>query len=324
MTHLEIVNPLPSALAHYQSELVDVLESAGAPVQVATTTSAERAGTDRGVASVLPGILRDRLLDSAPAPGIHRLVLWPVLGYPELMLWRGRPAHTSVVVHDPTPLRRQVGLGPFAVRATHALARLRPLHDVIVHSTPALAAVRDRGYDAQMLPHPMLEPETHAPGRSKRVLVLGQHKDTRDVAVLEELAPLLRARGLEPVIVGRGWPDLSGWDVDSRFVSEDEFRDQLRDSAVLLLPYTLVYQSGVAVRAAEAAVPVVAARDTNVRDLYGDDWPGLVDHGHARGADAWAEAVDRVLAAGDTTAADHVHAYRASALAAWRSWVDRL
>jgi glycosyltransferase involved in cell wall biosynthesis len=113
--------------------------------------------------------------------------------------------------------------------------------------------------------------------------------------------------------------------VDSRFVSEDEFGDQLRRSAVLLLPYTNVYQSGVAVRAAEASVPVVGSRNTNVGDLYGHGWPGLVDDDSDQPrAQSWADAVDRVLAARATTAADHVQAYRSSSLSAWGGWVGRL
>jgi hypothetical protein len=325
MTHIEIVNPLPTALAHYQAELVGVLRVVGAQVSIAATTSAELSGTDRQRARVLLGVLRHRVLGSPPPAGTHRLVIWPVLGYPELVLWRGPSARTSVLIHDPTPLRPQVGLGTVAVRATHALGRVRPLRGVIVHSDLALAAVRETGYDATVLPHPILQPRARQGGSSRRALVLGQHKDTRDIALLTALAPLLRAQRLEPAIVGRGWPEVPGWSVDSRFVSEREFRDQLGDSELVVLPYTKVYQSGVAVRAAEASVPVVGGRATNLTALFGADWPGLVGDGTREpGPGDWAAAVDRVLAAPRSAAAEPVRSYWKQTLAEWRSWVESL
>lgn len=324
---VELVNPLPLALHHYQDELRDVLEAAGVDVTVAATTSAERQQTGRPAAEVLRHCLRDRLVAAGPPPGVHRLVLWPVLGYPELLMWRGPSRNTSIVFHDPAPLRRQVGLSRGAARSTRAAGALGRTRGLVVHSPTALAEVHERGYDADLLPHPVLAPVARpATEPSRQVLVLGQHKEARDLELLPRLAPLLRARGLTPRIVGRGWPEVPGWEVDPRFVDEEEFVALIRDSALVLLPYTRVFQSGVAVQAAEHAVPVVGGAATNVAEMYGVDWPGLVpDHGRSGAtADDWVVAVERVLGLTPAHVLPSVSDYRERAVRAWGDWAGRL
>jgi glycosyltransferase involved in cell wall biosynthesis len=155
------------------------------------------------------------------------------------------------------------------------------------------------------------------------VLVLGQHKDTRDLDLLSSLGPVLRSRGLHPRIVGRGWPSVPGWDVDARFVSDEEFEALLRSSAVVLLPYTKVYQSDVAVRAAECAVPVVGGATTNVAQLYGADWCGLVSGTGGRPPEVadWVAALERVLASTESEVQPRVASYHADALTAWERWL---
>lgn len=326
MTAVELVNPLPEALGHYQRELTDLLGTAGVTVTATTTASAERRGTGRSAASVLAESLDARLRVTGPPPGVHRLVLWPVLGYPELLMWRGRARDTSIVFHDPRPLRRQVGLGTGACRLTRVAGNVRCTRGMLVHSAAALVAVEERGFTADLLPHPILAPVAREAGRqTATALVLGQYKEARDLSVLKPLATRLLALGLYPRIVGRGWPSVPGWDVEDRFVSETEFDDLLRSSAVVLLPYTRVYQSGVAVRAAELAVPVVGGRATNLPELYGAAWPGLLaGDDAASGVDAWADAVERVLLVDPDAVWRSVSDCRRSAERAWADWAARV
>jgi glycosyltransferase involved in cell wall biosynthesis len=110
--------------------------------------------------------------------------------------------------------------------------------------------------------------------------------------LLVVLAPLLRDRGFRLLVVGRGWPDIAGWEVDNRFLPETELDQRIRDSAAVLIPYSHFYQSGIAVRALELGVPVVGPRHPFLSDLFGDQWPGLISVG--QGTTAWADGIAMV------------------------------
>jgi hypothetical protein len=140
-----------------------------------------------------------------------------------------------------------------------------------------------------VLPHPIM-PRTPPEPRttSEIVLVCGQYKPARDLVLLKHIGGTLRDRGLRPVIRGRGWPEVRGWDVQEGFLSEPALDASLAESAAVLIPYSHFYQSGVAVRAVELGVPVAGPQHPFLIDLLGPDWPGLVGTG---GPDQWVDAV---------------------------------
>ena len=129
-----------------------------------------------------------------------------------------------------------------------------------------------------LLPHPAKAPVLAGSEEATRrtVLVLGQHKPARDLDVMAAIAPSLRVAGWELTVAGRGWPPMPGWRVIDRFVEDSEFRALLDTQRVLLLPYRYYFQSGVALRALEAGVPVVGRQTGFLTSVLGDDFPGAV------------------------------------------------
>ncbi|BDZ48170.1 hypothetical protein GCM10025867_04110 [Frondihabitans sucicola] len=226
------------------------------------------------------------------------LVTWPVLGYLDLAILRltlGRRATGRIVLHDPTPLVSAVGYSPVVRRAVTPLLRR---HRMIVHSSAAHAEL-DAGSLAtatEILPHPLCErPRTSWPCVDSRpvVRVLGQYKADRDLELLAEIADLVGDR-MTLEIHGRGWPEVPGWLVDRRFVSEAELDSLMSTSVAVLIPYRRFYQSGIANRCVELGVPFIGPRDSTLADLVPSESPLLVPATPRRGAAAarlWVEAV---------------------------------
>lgn len=166
--------------------------------------------------------------------------------------------------------------------------------------------------------HPILTaPTAHAEDAAVRrtVLVAGQHKPSRDTALLSALGPRLRAAGFVPRIVGLGWPALPGWDHQDEFVDERRLAAEIASAAAVLIPYHRYWQSGIAIRALEANVPVVGGDTEFLTTLYGDGYPGLC--GATADPDEWLgaiEAVSRRSYALD----DYRTAYRHRADESWR------
>ena len=263
--------------------------------------------------------LRERINPKGLAAFQRVIVTWPAYGYLDFALWRPREGTIlTIVLHDPAPLRRQFGLGHLSSATVRRIPRAT---QTLVHSQLALEELKSRAWPVSaLLPHPMLPPAARWL-RGENVLVLGQGKKARDLQVLRDLGGKLKALGYRPVIVGRDWPALPGWTVRSGFVPEDEFDELIRSAACLLLPYRRVFQSGVAVRAAENAVPVVGPRESNLPELFGADWPGLIDSN--AGADDWCTAVTAVLA-GDfpgTVIERTSESYQGS-LRIWSEWLS--
>jgi glycosyltransferase involved in cell wall biosynthesis len=323
-----LVNPLGGALAHYTAALASTLRSAGTDVQVLSVREPSLSG--RGRWSWLFDYMRI-LVEARHSAGRSRtqiLVVWPVLGFLDLLLVRflcGRRA--SVVYHDPKPLVRAVGSGPLSARL---IAALPSLPDVVVHSQAAAAVMQRYAFKSQLhlLAHPMFPPETSEtastrPGRDKPVVrVLGQFKRDRDLEALKALANHV-GRDIDLEIVGRGWPDVFGWKVDSRFVPEKELDELLRDSDAVVIPYLRFYQSGIAIRALESKTPIVGRSATSLADLYGhnsellvsaDPTTGLVDDL------SWVKAVKYAVSHGRCDAAKAAANYHADAISDWRAW----
>jgi len=313
-------NCLPRALKHYASAVEQLLVGAGGVVKPLDAVDIELNGVSfPGKLSVAAHALRERSRSlSTLAYGKRVLVTWPAFGFLDYSLWRA-PVGTrvSVVMHDPMPLRRQVGLSPISAQVGRRCKS--PDVDMIVHSEAALQSVARRGFgDATRLPLPMFQPSSEwEPQRS--VVVLGQFKTARDLELMVKLAPGLSGAGLFPEVWGRDWPAVTGWSVHAGYLSESHFNRVLREAACLVLPYSRLFQSDVAVRAAEAGVPVVGPSLSNLSELFGEDWPGAVRPGAS--AREWIERVIEVSTLTPEEVFARLEGRYESILSAWAAWL---
>lgn len=285
---LSIYNPLPAALRHYQRALEDTANRCG--VKIVRLTAATAEGGAAGRAGRARHLLNDRW-PQRPKPA---LVLWPAFGYLEPVTWllSARGAIT-VVCHDPTPLSAALGYGRLARLAGRVARGAREIR-YLVHSDRAAIDLRRAGFPVHwVLPHPYVDRSVR-PAAGLGALLAGQNKDSRDLSLLSDLGAHLGTLGIPARIIGRGWPQLPGWQVDGRFVAEAEFEQALADAGAVILPYRRVYQSGVVVRAAELGVGCVGTRGSNIAEVFGADWPGLIAD-KAPPAE-WAAAVQAVTA----------------------------
>lgn len=273
-------NPLPGALHHYEVELNETLRRVGMDLQRLETSPIEGASGVGGKSKMLTNALANVRRTRRDAV-LSNIQIWPSLGLAELPLWRGSDDHRHfVVLHDPTPLRRQVGFDRIS-RWAAARARGVKLPRVIVHSDDAENVARPLlpGFEIIKLRHPVLTEVRHpSPPAQPSVLVAGQYKPTRDLRLLEELGPLLLESGILGRIVGRGWPPLRGWEVDSRFVEESELDQLLGSASAVLLPYQKYFQSGIGLRALEQGTPFITGRTSFAMDVLGHDSKLIYDH----------------------------------------------
>lgn len=275
-----VVNPLGTALSHYQRGIVAaLLHHTMSHVTIAfDEPSMNGQHRFRWLAQYIGALRRARTERYTST-----LVLWPVLGYLDLVLFRVlRLPNPCLVIHDPTPLVRAVGYGRIAKNLASFFADSR----VVTHSSSAREEIaRAIGPDrAAIVPHPVAPNADRSPApRGAVVRVLGQYKASRDLAVLENIAssPALSEYTFE--VVGRGWPAVKGWKVRPEFVPESELDNLLRSSAAIVVPYKRFYQSGIAVRALENLTPVVGPRGTSLEDIYGQEAPNLA-------GDDWVQA----------------------------------
>lgn len=294
-----IVNPLPDALDHFERSLASLLSS-GEEVSVSALPVA--------VTEMWPGAsgvdrLRQafRYLKSAHRVSRESEVdviinVWPALGYLESLVWSRSSVPVITILHDVVPLRSQFGYWSRWVPAFRRLTRKH--HRWVVHGERAASDARAVGFgELPIVPHPLMPGalgDTSASSSPRNALVFGQWKPARDLDLLVQLAPGIESLGLRPVITGRGWPAVRGWNVEDRFVDEVEVEPLLRDAGILLLPYAHYYQSGVALRALENGTGVVGVRTAFLEEFFGSDWPGFVTDPDDPGA--WLDAIDRTRA----------------------------
>lgn len=272
MQHVLYHDPLPKVLAHYEDEFVETLAGAG---MTAAAVPWARSVEGRVGATGKARMFRDAVLNLRDARRHNGplIQLWPSLGLPEVRLWSSRAHQRYVVLHDPIPLDRQFGHSALARRwAAHSDQGSRPT--VLVHSEAARAEAERLlpNHDVELVLHPILAEQR----RTKKttdptVLVAGQFKAARNLALLEELGPRLSGAGWVGRIVGRGWPKVPGWQVDAGFVPEDDLDELLGSAWVLLLPYRTYFQSGVAVRALENGTPTLGEGTDFLRQLGASD-----------------------------------------------------
>jgi hypothetical protein len=309
---LRAIDPIPRALEHYRGELRDVMAACGVVMNDQASPGIERSpggpSTARRAGRVLSWRIRTR-----KATG-DTVVLFPAFGLADPVTWLGRRSSVWLVVHDPLPVARQFGTGRLAAR----LGRLGVDRKVriLVHSEPAADVLRQHGWAVELLPHPLRRPATGEPVADGEgagpVTVLGQWKPARSLEPLRQFSAVTAWDGRRQV-VGRGWPAVPGWSVDSRFVDEGELDDRIAAAACVLLPYERYFQSGIAVRCLESGAPVVGARHPFLEALFGETWPGLVDD------DDWIAAAERVAAVPAATVLALRADYWRRCVAAWET-----
>jgi Methyltransferase domain len=298
-----VINPLRSTLQHYERELSDTLRYAGySDIEIAQTVPGDQVSGSLDRVRTALRTVAERLRMSRAVRGRIVIIAWPLFGYldPLTYLRLARLNQVFIVVHDPTPLRRSFGdslVSRFIFKVVVARCGIR----VLYHTQQAQqVGGRRNGVPGEVVPHPVLMNSMDTgpmPDASSRpvIRVLGQYKPTRSLSALKLIASKF-ADALTLEICGRGWPHIDGWTVFDGFVPEDQFDVILQTSNCIVIPYDLFFQSGVAVRCLELGVPVVARRHEHIIELFGHDWPGIVDD-----STDWPDAIVRALAI-DTTA----------------------
>jgi hypothetical protein len=264
-----ISNPLPHALSHYENELSQTLRRVG----LAHSSKASLAVEDR------PGIwgkavkFRNAVRNSRHKTPAQSQVIqcWPSLGLLEPALWHKKSSPNLVVFHDPVPIRKQIGFDRISRKLASSYRSDRaPV--ILVHSDDAHVEARKLfpGLSVRKALHPLLTDLNMPPSAGSDIIVAGQFKPERNLSLLAEIGPLLRARNLRPRIFGRGWPEnIPGWEVDSRFLGESELDSAIDGAAVVLIPYRNYFQSGIAIRALERGTISVSPENSFARDVFG-------------------------------------------------------
>jgi hypothetical protein len=331
-----ILNPLGGALSHYTEALLHQLADAGIETDLISIIEPSQSGKSRfhwlaAYSSMLYSAGRRTRRRNSPE---RVLITWPVLGFLDLLLVKVLCGNAGAIVyHDPQPLVRSVG-STQAVAGLVRLVKRRP--GTLVHSNEAAQAMNAVGLTdgLTLVPHPMLPPAASAkepavngePGIRPRVRVLGQYKADRDIDLLTSLAGKLGSKYCLD-IVGRGWPAVPGWNVDARFVPEDELEELILTSDAIVIPYKRFYQSGIAIRALEHGTPVVGRVETSLGELYRpesrllvaaeNEVPGLE-------AEAWVSALEYAMAQGRTETVLAAKIFHEEATKGWGSLGRRL
>lgn len=321
---IHVINPLPESLAHFEQELMSHLSSeADGDMTVSRheAVSIEVAGGRIKRVRALVSLLLERNRLAARRKNQTFLILWPALGYLDVLTWLrlNRRNRVLLLVHDPTPLRQQLGYSTFSKKIFRFAIKRSGLEIICLTQTASDALHRETGIESQVVPHPVLVTPRVEETRSETptVRVLGQFKNARNLDVLETIGLSYLADQVKLEIVGRGWPEIPGWQVDDRFVPEEEFELLASSAHCVLIPYTHFFQSGVAVRCLENRTPVVGPRHEQLETLFGQDWQALVD----TGAD-WTECIMYALSSDSEDMDERLTTYAASSGRAWRTLVN--
>ncbi len=320
-----LVNPLPVLLEHYEGNLRGLLKSIGEEPVEFVTPGIELGHHSRSakIARAATIVREHRRLINTLDESDRVLVLWPTFNNAEPLQWASRRSGPKVhiIVHDPTPLRRQYGSGwIWSSLSSRPLRRGHP--STITHTQLAASVLTRRGWPqptVARLPLGAMRDTSpratrrHRSATNRTVAVVGQFKPSRDIPLIERVGAELRASGYQTLLVGRGWPVLPGWDRIDAFLSEEALESILAAATCVLIPYLEYYQSDIAIRAAESGVPVVGLRHEFLTSLFGNEWPGLVD---STAAQDWVEAVQLVQ---DVDFEDSLEHYRKQALLDWKA-----
>lgn len=278
-TPVAIANPLAQTFAHFVLELRDTLDRCNVPYTEMPTRTVEGLVGTKGKLRMLLNALRNDA-DARHEKDRPTIQLWPSLGLLEMHLLASRGAQNYTILHDPVPIRRQVGYGA-AARALARSAGSRSSPAVIVHSADAHTAA------SQLLPkskivqlrHPIRSAQSaQAKSAQPEILVAGQYKPERNLELLASIGPKLRSKGIKTSIVGRGWSGrLEGWEITDEFVPDTVLDQRIGSAWAVLIPYNRYFQSGIAVRALELGTVSIGARNSFLTDLMGADNPLLAE-----------------------------------------------
>ncbi|MBY6683244.1 hypothetical protein HQ312_19475 [Rhodococcus sp. BP-316] len=319
---IRLYNPLPVTLRHYEDEFRSVLEQAGICHEVVHEEADQRTSKfdkARRAMRIIIGRWSAQPNEQVSAT----IVLWPLFGYFDILTWVRLSARrpVAIIVHDPTPLRPQIGMGRPGIAALRLASKFLNVRFVSHTELAANALERATGMKSIIARHPIAVPVVALRSGTDRqpVRVLGQYKTARDLSVLEALAQDGTCNNEVLEIHGRGWPIVRGWTVRDEFVPEEDFTRLITSSSCIVIPYAHFYQSGIAVRALENSVPVVGPRHEHLETLYGRDWPGLVDDNNT-----WSMAMRAVVEHENDTLPGRAAKYRAEACVDWGNLAELL
>lgn len=297
-----LVNALPQTLDHYQKEFATIVGSIpGFRVSAVITEKGDgQASAFSKLYAALKIVARRLLFYSGDADRTF-IVMWPLFGYLDVLTWirLARKSTVMIIVHDPVPLRAQIGYSSLSAKIFKYVSTFNNIH-ILAHTKNAQEALlAATGVTASVASHPL---HAHS-GRNNIVQeanscntvvrILGQYKETRSLDPIIAIAEGLQGTGFHLEIRGRGWAPQEGWVVVDRFLSATDFDHSIGTADCVVIPYSRFYQSGVAVRCLESLVPIVGPRHPHLEELYGKNWPGLVDE-----RTNWVEAILNVTAAG--------------------------
>ena len=319
--NISLANPLPLALSHYVAQVRQTAERVGIPT---TEVNAVR-GVEglRGPGGKVVAFWRaitnpERALREATSGKIMQL--WPSLGYWDSLLWRTIDPAPYIVFHDPIALRPQFGYGRMA-KYVASLAWSGSTATIIAHGSSArdvLESIYVHNPIIQVL-HPIVTQQRfHEKAASGVVLVAGQNKSARNLTLLESLGPAIRSIGLEPKIVGSGWPKIAGWTVEDRFVPEAEMDRLLGEANLVLVPYSRYFQSGILLRALENGTLAISPRTPFSTSVL-ESTSALVEH--VDDLKSWVYAL-KASAREDFLIAPAFQRLRADVDESWRQLVD--
>jgi GT2 family glycosyltransferase len=320
---INLINPIPTALAHFEREMISLLtlDGARATRQISSVSIEGIRGIIQRVRTMVSLVVeRSALAKVSDAETF--IVLWPALGYFDALTWvrLSRRNRVMLIVHDPIPLRRQSGYSRLGKWIFRRMTHLSGLEVICLSESASKALLSQTGVSGRVLPHPIVvDPSAITIVDETPVIrVLGQFKSARDLSVLKELGSSDIANTAVLEIVGRGWPSVAGWKVDDRFVSEGEFDELIEGASCVLIPYTHFFQSGVAVRCLEKRTPIVGPRHEHLETLYGEHWPGL-----ATDASSWSACIAHALRCPPQALEERLENYAAQTRTAWHSALKR-
>lgn len=313
-----LINPLGAALRHYSTEV----ESVFAQSDICITPSTVLEPSASGKPAILWIFHYGRALFKARASingtGSRLLIVWPVLGYWDIVLLRILGvSRAALVMHDPHPLVKAVG---YSRLAKDCASLVRGDIELLAHSQRALRVLKEEvpEMSSSLLPHPILNPEyfQHDVPERPIVRVFGQYKPDRDLESLAAIGRALDGSALLEVY-GRGWPSIDCWNVFPSFLDEERMTELMAESSAIVIPYKNFFQSGIAVRALELGVPFVGPRASVLADMLGQESALLVDEG---GPHLWLNAVAHAVRHGKKESREAGIRWREASVAAWCGW----